>query len=54
MLPKDCIRTNSGLYSNVFETTEEMLCIEDIAHALSHQCRFAGHLKVLFSGTTFY
>lgn len=47
--PKDCIRTNSGIYINVFETTEEMLSIEDIAHALSHQCRFAGHLTRFYS-----
>lgn len=45
----DCIRTFSGLYMNVMEPTEEMICIEDIAHALSHQCRFAGHLSEFYS-----
>ena len=47
--PKDSIRTHSGLYVNVFEPTPEMICIEDIAHALSHQCRFSGHLLKFYS-----
>ena len=45
----DCIRTYSGIYINVFEPTPEMICIEDIAHALSNQCRFGGHLPVFYS-----
>lgn len=47
--PPDSIRTHSGLYVNVFEPTIDMICIEDIAHALSHQCRFSGHLKKFYS-----
>lgn len=47
--PPDSIRTHSGLYVNVFEPTTEMICIEDIAHALSHQCRFSGHLQKFYS-----
>ncbi len=47
--PPDSIRTVSGLYVNVFEPTPEMICIEDIAHALSHQCRFSGHLQEFYS-----
>jgi uncharacterized protein len=47
--PKDSIRTNSGLYINVFEPTPEMISIEDIAHALSHMPRFGGHLDVFYS-----
>ena len=45
----NCIRTFTGLYMNVFEPTAEMICIEDIAHALSHQCRFSGHLPEFYS-----
>lgn len=45
----DCIRTNSGIYMNVFEPTSSMLNIEDIAHSLSNQCRFSGHLPQFYS-----
>lgn len=45
----DCIRTVTGKYVNVFDPTPDMICIEDIAHALSQQPRFGGHLPVFFS-----
>lgn len=45
----DCIRTVTGIYINVFEPTADMICIEDIAHALSFQCRFGGHLPYFYS-----
>lgn len=45
----DCIRTYSGRFVNVFEPTPEMICIEDIAHGLSRQCRFGGHLEQYYS-----
>ncbi|MEL7586629.1 MAG: hypothetical protein AAGU19_07930 [Prolixibacteraceae bacterium] len=45
----DCIRTYTGLYMNVFEPKPEMINIEDIAHSLSMQCRFGGHLPIFFS-----
>ena len=45
----DCIRTNSGQYVNVFATKPSTIIIEDIAHSLSHQCRFGGHLPYIFS-----
>lgn len=45
----DCIRTFTGIYVNVFNPSPEMICIEDIAHALSHQCRFGGHLPEFYS-----
>jgi uncharacterized protein len=45
----DCIRTVSGIYVNVFDPKPEMICIEDIAHALSMQCRFGGHLPYFYS-----
>lgn len=45
----NCIRTFTGIYMNVFEPTLEMICVEDIAHALSMQCRFGGHLPTFYS-----
>lgn len=45
----DCIRTVTGKYVNVFDPKPEMFCIEDIAHALSMQCRFGGHLPKFYS-----
>ena len=49
LFTKDCIRTFTGIYMNVFEPTLEMICIEDIAHGLSNQCIFAGHTKEFYS-----
>jgi hypothetical protein len=43
------IRTNSGKYVNVFEPDPDTLLIEDIAHALSNQPRFGGHLPKFYS-----
>jgi uncharacterized protein len=43
------IRTNSGKYVNVFDPNPDTLLIEDIAHALSHQCRFGGHLHKFYT-----
>ena len=43
------IRTNSGIYMNVLEPTEDMINIEDIAHSLSQQPRFGGHLPNFYS-----
>lgn len=44
-----CIRTVSGQYVNVFDPDPDTILIEDIAHALSMQCRFGGHLPVFYS-----
>lgn len=46
---EDCIRTNSGIYINIFQPKLEDINIIDIAHALSHQCRFGGHLPKFYS-----
>lgn len=46
---ENCIRTVSGIYINVFDPKPEMISIEDIAHALSYQCRFGGHLPKFYS-----
>lgn len=43
------IRTCSGIFFNAFAPTPEMVCIEDIAHALAFQCRFGGHLPEFYS-----
>lgn len=45
----NCIRTFTGLYMNVFDPKSEMICIEDIAHALAQQPRFGGHLPRMYS-----
>ena len=45
----DCIRTFTGIYINVFEPKIEDIDIRDIAHALSNQCRFGGHLPQFYS-----
>lgn len=47
--PKNSIRTNSGLYINVFKPKPEMICVEDIAHALAGLPRFGGHLNRHYS-----
>jgi hypothetical protein len=43
------IRTVSGKWVNIFDPKPEMFDIEDIAHALSMQCRFSGHLPYHYS-----
>jgi hypothetical protein len=43
------IRTFTGKYVDPFNLQPEDIDIMDIAHALSNQCRFAGHTKRFFS-----
>jgi uncharacterized protein len=43
------IRTYSGKYVNVFDPNPEDILIEDIAHSLSNQCRFTGHVPHFYS-----
>lgn len=43
------IRTVTGKWFNAFDPHPDQICIEDIAHALSNQCRFGGHLPKFFS-----
>lgn len=43
------IRTVSGIYVDVINPKPEQIEIEDIAHALSNQCRFGGHLPKFYS-----
>lgn len=46
---KNCIRTFTGKYVNIFKPEKKMFCIEDIAHALSKEQRFGNHLKKHYS-----
>lgn len=45
----DFIQTYTGKKFYLVNPTEDMICIEDIAHALSMQCRFAGHINKFYS-----
>ena len=45
----DWIETFTGIHFYPFDPREEEICIEDIAHALSMQCRFAGHVQEYYS-----
>lgn len=40
------IETYSGIKFNFLSPRPEDICIEDIAHSLSQQCRFTGHCKI--------
>lgn len=44
-----CIRTFTGKYINPCKPDPDLIYIEDIAHALSMQPRFGGHLPVFYS-----
>lgn len=43
------IRTFTGKYVDVLNPDPDTIDIIDIAHALSHMCRFAGHTPVFYS-----
>lgn len=45
------IVTRSGLYFDFENPTPDMICIEDIAHALSHLCRYTGHTREFYCPT---
>ena len=44
-----CIETFTGKMLNVFEPRLEDICIEDIAHGLSMECRFGRQLPEFYS-----
>lgn len=39
------IRTQSGIYYDIINPNPDMICLEDIHHALNRVPRFAGHTK---------
>ncbi|WP_145567328.1 HD family hydrolase [Yersinia aleksiciae] len=43
------ITTYSGLDFDYLKPVASSICIDDIAQALSHECRFAGHLPNFYS-----
>lgn len=49
LFEKGVIRTFSGIYFDILNPRPEMVFIEDIAHSLSMQPRFAGHTKRFLS-----
>lgn len=48
-LPEGYIATYSGRTINPMEPELDAIVIEDIAHALSNQCRFTGHVATFYS-----
>jgi len=48
-LPKGYIATYSGRIINPLDPDPAEIAIEDIAHALSNQCRFTGHVRKFYS-----
>lgn len=45
----DWLQTYTGKKFYPFDPKAEDICIEDIAHSLSLQCRFAGHCREFYS-----
>ena len=47
--PRQAIRTSSGQLFWPLDAREAEIKLEDLAHALSHLCRFVGHSRHFFS-----
>jgi len=48
-LPQGHIATYSGRVISPLDPDPAQIAIEDIAHALSNQCRFTGHVRTFYS-----
>jgi len=48
-MPEHFIQTCTGKRFDLLDSDPESICIEDIAHSLSHQSRFTGHCKWFYS-----
>ena len=48
-VPPSHIQTFTGRHINPFDPDPDAIDIEDIAHALSHICRFTGHTHTFYS-----
>jgi len=48
-IERGIIQTFTGKMFNVFEPDMNIICIEDIAHALSNMCRWGGHTRQFYS-----
>lgn len=46
---KKSLKTVSGIYVDILEPDPDSLFISDIAHALSYQCRYGGHVNRHYS-----
>ena len=49
LVPPATIETFSGRFINILEPDAGTICIEDIAHGLSNQCRYGGQCKYFYS-----
>lgn len=49
MKRRDWFVTASGKRVHVLEPDPELICIEDVAHALALTCRFGGHCETFYS-----
>jgi hypothetical protein len=49
LFPTTAIRTYTGEIFDVLNPDPELICIEDIAHALGNLCRFGGHTRRFYS-----
>jgi 5'-nucleotidase len=48
-LPNGCIFTYSGIHFRPLDPRPKDIRIDDIGHALAHQCRFGGHTRRFYS-----